>query len=284
MIRLSAVPDDFDDVQALHSPYGAVHGLGAPITSPASFGASSYADHMMQPLMVDVRRREGNDNLPPISLSPAFGSSISFTTWATTSTPDVLSPIPPSSVNRYSNINMPGRPSAGPRTSNPFAPRTGLDSGMHIHNQRPLRGKVASASKASTDTVMTSTPPSFAADNLGDSAGLDSEWLHEVAQGGVLANTLTEPPNRHGLLPAQGITEPAVDKRVTIGATLTNLEGPSVESQQTAPFTLGAARAFSKYCWNKLSGLWRAKIPPGQVQISWVCVSTFCDISSSVAY
>ncbi len=73
-VPLRAVPDDFDNVQALHSPYGAVHGLGTPITSPVDFGASGYADRMMRPLMVDVRRSDGDDHLSPTGLSPAFGS------------------------------------------------------------------------------------------------------------------------------------------------------------------------------------------------------------------
>ncbi|CAK7216300.1 hypothetical protein SCUCBS95973_002766 [Sporothrix curviconia] len=66
MIKMRAVPDDFDNVQALHSPYGAVHGLGTPMASPVDYSAaaaaaaaSSYSSHMMRPLMVDVQRADG---------------------------------------------------------------------------------------------------------------------------------------------------------------------------------------------------------------------------------
>ena len=134
MIKMRAVPDDFDNVQALHSPYGAVHGLGTPITSPVDFGAGPYADHMMRPLMVDVRRPDGEDHLSPTGLSPAFGS-IGFNPSATLSTPDILSPMSPSSTDRYSySSHLSGPLSAGPRTSNPFARQTSLDSGMQMHN------------------------------------------------------------------------------------------------------------------------------------------------------
>ncbi|KAK4127382.1 hypothetical protein N657DRAFT_564825 [Parathielavia appendiculata] len=146
MMKMRAVPEDFDSLSALHSPYGAVHGLGAPISSPVDLGASSYADHMMRPLMVDVRRHEGDDHLSPTGLSPAFGS-IAFNPSAGLSTPDVLSPISPTSTDRY---GYPGHLStaslgAGPRTSNPFARQSSLDSGMQLHGHhsrqqiRPLQ-------------------------------------------------------------------------------------------------------------------------------------------------
>ena len=132
---MRAVPDDFDNVQALHSPYGAVHGLGTPITSPVDFGASSYADHMMRPLMVDVRRSDGDDHLSPTGLSPAFGS-IGFNPSATLSNPDILSPLSPSSNDRYGYSSLSSPLSAGPRTSNPFAPRS-LDSTMQPNYSHP---------------------------------------------------------------------------------------------------------------------------------------------------
>ncbi|EAQ90487.1 hypothetical protein CHGG_02422 [Chaetomium globosum CBS 148.51] len=100
MMKMRAVPEDFDSLSALHSPYGAVHGLGTPITSPVDLGGSSYADHMMRPLMVDVRRHEGDEHLSPTGLSPAFGS-IGFNPSAGLSTPDILSPISPTSTDRY---------------------------------------------------------------------------------------------------------------------------------------------------------------------------------------
>jgi hypothetical protein len=144
MMKMRAVPDDFDNVQALHSPYGAVHGLN-PLTSPVDFGASSYADPMMRPLMVDVRRPEGDDHLSPTGLSPAFGG-IGFNPSAGLSTPDLLSPISTASSDRYGYPSHLSAPlSAGPRTSNPFARQNSLDTGMQMHRHhagqqvRPLQ-------------------------------------------------------------------------------------------------------------------------------------------------
>lgn len=142
---MRAVPDDFDNVQALHSPYGAVHGLGTPITSPVDFGGSAYADHMMRPLMVDVRRADGDEHLSPTGLSPAFGS-IGFNPSATLSNPDILSPMSSASGDRYAYPNHMSTPlSAGPRTSNPYARPPTLDTSMSMHGHhgrhqiRPLQ-------------------------------------------------------------------------------------------------------------------------------------------------
>ncbi|KAK3327181.1 hypothetical protein B0T19DRAFT_155704 [Cercophora scortea] len=144
MIKMRAVPDDFDNVQALHSPYGAVHGLGTPITSPVDFGDSPYGNHM-RPLLVDVRRPDGDDHLSPTGLSPAFGS-IGFSHSTSLNTSDILSPMSHSSTDRYGYSNHLSTPlSAGPRTSNPFARQPSLDTGMQMHSQhsrqqmRPLQ-------------------------------------------------------------------------------------------------------------------------------------------------
>lgn len=146
-MKMRAVPEDFDSLSALHSPYGAVHGLGPPMTSPVDLGASSYADHMMRPLMVDVRRHDGEDHLSPTGLSPAFGN-IGFNTSAGLNTPDILSPISPTSADHrygYPSHLSAASLGAGPRTSNPFARQASLDSGMQLHGHhsrqqiRPLQ-------------------------------------------------------------------------------------------------------------------------------------------------
>lgn len=138
MIKMRAVPDDFDNVQALHSPYGAVHGLGTPISSPVDFGTTSYADHMMRPLMVDVRPREGEDHISPTGISPAFGS-IGFTPSATMSNPDLLSPLSATSSDRYGYSGHLSTPLSTPRTSNPFATRQGMDMHNRIRPLQPLQ-------------------------------------------------------------------------------------------------------------------------------------------------
>ena len=141
MIKMRAVPEDFDNVSALHSPYGAVRGLGTPISSPVDFGTPSYADQMMRgPLMVDVRRAEGESHLSPTGLSPAFGN-IGFNPSGNMSNPDILSPLSPTSNDRYgygSHLSTPL--SAGScSTSNPFGRHNSLDTSMQMQNRQGIR-------------------------------------------------------------------------------------------------------------------------------------------------
>ncbi|KAI8952504.1 hypothetical protein F4801DRAFT_221697 [Xylaria longipes] len=144
MIKMRAVPDDFDNVQALHSPYGAVHALGAPITPPVDFGSSSYTDHIIRPLLVDTMRRDNDDHLSPTGLSPAFGS-IGFTPSGTMGSSDILSPLSPSSNDRgYYSSHLTSPLGGSSRASNPFARQNSLDTGVQMHSQsrqhiRPLQ-------------------------------------------------------------------------------------------------------------------------------------------------
>ncbi|KAL6889632.1 hypothetical protein HDV57DRAFT_334753 [Trichoderma longibrachiatum] len=102
MIKMRAVPDDFDNVQALHSPYGAVHGMPMPLAAPVDFAHhQSYPNNpIMRPLMVDVRRPEGTDHLSPTGLTPSFGN-IGFHGPSTVNSSGVMSPISPHSTERY---------------------------------------------------------------------------------------------------------------------------------------------------------------------------------------
>ncbi|KAL6856436.1 hypothetical protein J3F83DRAFT_395828 [Trichoderma novae-zelandiae] len=113
MIKMRAVPDDFDNVQALHSPYGAVHGLPMPLAAPVDFAHHpSYQNHpIMRPLMVDVRRQEGTDHLSPTGLTPSFGS-IGFHASSAANSSGVMSPLSPHSSDRY-----PPHGSGGPHSS-----------------------------------------------------------------------------------------------------------------------------------------------------------------------
>ena len=133
-MKMRAVPDDFDNVGALHSPYGAVHGLATPISSPVDFATPSYADHMMRgPLMVDVRRAEGEDHMSPTGLSPAFGS-IGFNASGSMSNSDILSPLSPPSNDRY------GYPlSAGGSRSHPYQRHNSLDTSLQMQNRQSSR-------------------------------------------------------------------------------------------------------------------------------------------------
>ncbi|PSS00763.1 hypothetical protein BD289DRAFT_458359 [Coniella lustricola] len=142
MIKMRAVPDDFDNVQALHSPYGAVHGLGTPMGSPVGYGPSSYTDHLMRgPLVVDVRRAENGDTISSAGLSPGYGA-VPFSATPPMSNSDLLSPMSHEASDRYDYSNHLTPLSAGTRTSNPFTRQTNLDSNLsvHPHHQRqPIR-------------------------------------------------------------------------------------------------------------------------------------------------
>ncbi|KAK7417995.1 hypothetical protein QQZ08_011431 [Neonectria magnoliae] len=138
MIKMRAVPDDFDNVQALHSPYGAVHGLGTPpMPSPGDLGAQSYAQHMIRPLIVDVRRASANDHSSPTGLTPGFGG-IGFGPAGSMSNPDMMSPISPATNDRYPYGSHFSAPMNGVvRASNPFGSQNGLDSPIEANRQSP---------------------------------------------------------------------------------------------------------------------------------------------------
>ncbi|KAK5627157.1 hypothetical protein RRF57_002872 [Xylaria bambusicola] len=144
MVKMRAVPDDFDNVQALHSPYGAVHALGTPIAPPVDFGSSSFTDHIMRPLLVDTMRRDSEDHLSPTGLSPAFGN-IGFTPSGTMTSSDILSPLSPSSNERgYYSSHLSSPLGGSSRASNPFGRHNSLDAGSQLHSQsrqhiRPLQ-------------------------------------------------------------------------------------------------------------------------------------------------
>lgn len=117
MMKMRAVPDDFDNVQALHSPYGAVHAIGAPLQSPVDF-MPSYAEHMMRPLMIDTMRRHDGDeqHMSPTGLTPGFGH-IGFNSPNSMNSADVLSPLSMNSSDRFYGSQLSSPMSAGPRSS-----------------------------------------------------------------------------------------------------------------------------------------------------------------------
>ncbi|KAG0648439.1 Homeobox HD-10 [Hyphodiscus hymeniophilus] len=140
MMKMRAVPDGFDNVQALHSPYGAVHGIGTPMQSPVDF-APSYADHMMRaPLMVDTMRRDGNEeHMSPTGISPAF-SHVGFAPQGSMGSTDVLSPVSLNSSDRYYPSHLSSPMSAGPRSANPFERQNNYQSLPQARQQsRPLQ-------------------------------------------------------------------------------------------------------------------------------------------------
>ncbi|SPO00726.1 related to homeoprotein [Cephalotrichum gorgonifer] len=144
MMKMRAVPDDFDNVGALHSPYGAVHGMATPISSPVDFTTPSYADHMMRggPLMVDVRRAEGEDHMSPTGLSPAFGN-IGFSASGNMSNADILSPLSPTSNDRLDTSSMQMQNRQGVRPLQPLQLREAMSRSRSDNLQSPLRSSMS---------------------------------------------------------------------------------------------------------------------------------------------
>ncbi|KYK61469.1 hypothetical protein DCS_02611 [Drechmeria coniospora] len=98
MMRMRTVPDDFDNVQALHSPYGAVQTIVCPAASGESMN-SSYGNDVPRPLMIDVRREE-DAYLSPTGLTPSFGGiELGQSTGMESS--GMLSPLSSASHDRY---------------------------------------------------------------------------------------------------------------------------------------------------------------------------------------
>lgn len=117
MMRSRALPEDFDMTQALHSPFGASHGLGTPLTSPGQYTPGFPDGNMMRPLSIDTLRRGPMDShISPTGISPAFGG---FTFTPPQSATDTLSPV---SAHGDSPFGFPSAPLDGsPRTSYPFS-------------------------------------------------------------------------------------------------------------------------------------------------------------------
>lgn len=132
---MRAVPDDFDNVQALHSPYGAVHGIGTSL-SPSTLGpmASSYGNHGVRSSLADMRRPGGEPYMSPTGLSHSFGG-IDLGQSGAMANSDLTS----SSSSLYHDRYMPGVASASTsgvpyRTSTTYwNPTTGnMDNASHL--------------------------------------------------------------------------------------------------------------------------------------------------------
>lgn len=98
VIQMRAVPDNFDNVRALHSPYGAVQGVGRPFAQH-DMSSQPFRNNNMRPLIVDVQRSVSGTQ-SPTSLTPSLGG-FGFPR-SNVTTPDVLSPLSSASNDRYS--------------------------------------------------------------------------------------------------------------------------------------------------------------------------------------
>ncbi|RGP65415.1 homeobox-leucine zipper roc3 [Fusarium longipes] len=137
MIKMRAVPEGFDNVQALHSPYGAVHGMSASLPTPGQFNTQSYAQHMMRPLIVDGRRNDTHDHSSSTGLTPGFGG-MTYSPAASMASSSLASPLSPAPNDRYPYGGHFSAPLTGsPRTSHPFGQQHGLGTPIEIHRSSP---------------------------------------------------------------------------------------------------------------------------------------------------
>ncbi|CCT66064.1 uncharacterized protein FFUJ_03059 [Fusarium fujikuroi IMI 58289] len=137
MIKMRAVPEGFDNVQALHSPYGAVHGMNAPMPSPGHFNTQSYAQHMIRPLIVDGRRHDTSEHASPTTMTPGFGG-MGYSPAGSLTSSGLASPLSPAPSDRYPYGGHFTAPLTGsPRTSHPFAQNHGLGTPVEIHRSSP---------------------------------------------------------------------------------------------------------------------------------------------------
>ena len=142
---MRAVPENFDNVQALHSPYGAVHGLGPPVPSPSDMGNHQFGEQLNRSLIVDVRRPETEDNLSSAGLTPSFDTT-GFAPVGGTSSSGMISPPSSTSHDRFdlygshftSGLGISTRSTAG-FSANPSRMETPVQASRHgIRQLQPL--------------------------------------------------------------------------------------------------------------------------------------------------
>ncbi|GKT98590.1 homeobox protein [Fusarium langsethiae] len=165
MIKMRAVPEGFDNVQALHSPYGAVHGMNSPMPSPGQFNTQSYAQHMMRPMIVDARRNDAHEHSSPTGLTPGFGG-MTYSPAGSMASSSLASPLSPAPNDRYQYGGHFSASLAGsPRTSHPF----GLsDRQPTLYQPTPISHPSGGVSGYGTNPIPNSrTPPGIQTSRAG---------------------------------------------------------------------------------------------------------------------
>jgi hypothetical protein len=131
-MRSRALPDDFDMTQALHSPFGASHGVGQSLNSPSNYNPTFPEGNMIRPLSLDtLRRGPDSSHMSPTGITPAFGG---FNFTPAQSVTDSLSPVSPAGDGPFSYSPTLEN---SPRRSNPFANGVNSPSTYTSHPQIP---------------------------------------------------------------------------------------------------------------------------------------------------
>ncbi|EXM12473.1 Homeobox domain [Fusarium oxysporum f. sp. vasinfectum] len=74
MTAMRAAPEGFDNVQALHSSNGAVHGIDVPMSSSKTSIMQLYALRMLTPLSPDTRRYKTSELASLMTMRPGLGA------------------------------------------------------------------------------------------------------------------------------------------------------------------------------------------------------------------
>ncbi|PFH56618.1 hypothetical protein XA68_16246 [Ophiocordyceps unilateralis] len=197
MVRMRAVPDGFDNVQALHSPYGAVHGLGLPVSSAAD---APYGNPMLRPLLMDVRRQD-EAYMSSSGLTPSFGAA-ELGPSSGMSSSDMMSSIPSVCNDRFGPSGHLHAPS---RTTNPsLGQASSLDTLAHASKLGPrqMQGR---------DSM-----PRMASDALQSPLRASLSWKSDSFEYPHYpeANTASSGPERHRATYNAGQVGPAPDSAV----------------------------------------------------------------------
>ncbi|TQS38738.1 hypothetical protein Golomagni_00752 [Golovinomyces magnicellulatus] len=119
MIKMRAVPENFDSRKALHSPYGAVQGVLSNKKSSVDFGFS-YSENLMRPLIIDPINSTNEVHVSPKTTNSAF-SNAGFNSNTSLCSPDNLSPSTSlNSPNQYYGTHIPSPMSTLSRGTSSF--------------------------------------------------------------------------------------------------------------------------------------------------------------------
>lgn len=160
MMKMRAVPDDFDNVQALHSPYGSYSGGAVHIVGPPMHSQMDYPQNHgeyglgLRPLMVDSSRRpEHDEHLSSASLASPYGQ-VGYAQPSPVGTTDMLSSLS-NQGGRYFSSSYPSQlPSGQHRDTSLYNRHNSMDSyGMqNRQGTRPIQ-PLQPLSRARSDSL-----------------------------------------------------------------------------------------------------------------------------------
>ncbi|KAI1005080.1 hypothetical protein K3495_g3137 [Podosphaera aphanis] len=171
IVKMRAVPDEFDNVQALHSPYGAVHGIGASMQQSMSF-VPTYSENLMRPMMMESIRSNSEVQMPITAQSASFDSvGVGFNPTSSFSTSDILSSASLKSPERYYRSHL----SSPMSTRGPRSPGSFNRYQSHPQSTHPRRGVGPLQTSQRIDTM-----PRSKSDSVQSPLRLSMSWKEEA--------------------------------------------------------------------------------------------------------